>query len=232
MYVCKQQMSAILCLAIYPLIRLDQQRRPNMARKTKAEAEATRQHLLDAAEQVFFENGVSGTSLDQIARRAGVTRGAVYWHFANKVSLLEALIQRVRLPLQQMLDELSGNCQESRPLDSLKRTLKEALLRCETPHMQRVYTIIIFRCEFFDQLSDECREHEYTEEANRIFTTQFSRAQKLGQLREGVCPQQAANTLYHFLNGLLRDWLLSHEPYSISETGGSMIDLLLNSFSA
>lgn len=209
-----------------------QQRRLSMARKTKAEAEATRQHLLDAAEQVFFEKGVSGTSLDQIARRAGVTRGAVYWHFSNKVSLLEALIQRVRLPLQQMLDELAGSCQESYPLESLKTTLTEALVRCESPRMRRIYTIIIFRCEFFDQLSDECREHEYTEEATQIFTTQFSRAQKLGQLREGVCPKQAANILYHFLHGLLRDWLLSPELYSIADTGSGMIDLLLDGFRA
>lgn len=199
-----------------------------MTRKTKAEAEATRQHLLDAAEHVFFENGVSGTSLEQIARRAGVTRGAVYWHFDNKVALLEALIQSVRLPLMQMLDELASSCADTRPLESLKRALKQALVRCETPRMRRIHTIIVFRCEFFDQLSHEYRGSEYSEMANRVFATRFEHADNLGQLRKDVCPHLAAGMLNHLLSGLLRDWLLASEPYSISETGGRMIDLLLD----
>jgi len=48
-----------------------------MARKKKADAETTRQNLLDAAEVLFFEKGVSGTSLEEIAKAAGVTRGAL-----------------------------------------------------------------------------------------------------------------------------------------------------------
>ena len=52
-----------------------------MARRTKAEADETRTKLLDAAEEVFFEKGVSRTSLGDIAQRAGATRGAVSWHF-------------------------------------------------------------------------------------------------------------------------------------------------------
>ena len=49
-----------------------------MVRKTKEEAQETRSAILDAAELVFKENGVSRTSLAEIATAAGVTRGAVY----------------------------------------------------------------------------------------------------------------------------------------------------------
>jgi len=48
-----------------------------MARRTKAEAAATREALIDAAEEMFMEHGVARTSLEQIARHAGMTRGAV-----------------------------------------------------------------------------------------------------------------------------------------------------------
>ncbi|MBA4253114.1 MAG: TetR family transcriptional regulator, partial [Comamonadaceae bacterium] len=51
-----------------------------MPRKTKAEAELTRQRLLDAAELLFLERGVSRTPLHEIAAAAGATRGAIYWH--------------------------------------------------------------------------------------------------------------------------------------------------------
>lgn len=49
-----------------------------MARKTKQQAEETRQEILDAAIKTFSERGVSATSLADIAKSAGVTRGAIY----------------------------------------------------------------------------------------------------------------------------------------------------------
>ena len=54
-----------------------------MVRRTKEAAAITREQLLDAAERVFRERGVAGSSLAQIAAEAGVTRGAVYWHFRD-----------------------------------------------------------------------------------------------------------------------------------------------------
>ena len=60
---------------------------PIFMRKTKAEAQKTREQLLQSALDTFLENGVSRTSLAAIARNAGVTRGALYWHFKNKEDL-------------------------------------------------------------------------------------------------------------------------------------------------
>lgn len=60
-------------------------------RRSKAEAEKTRQRILASALVLFDEQGYAQTSLSEIARHAGVTRGAVYGHFANKEALLGAL---------------------------------------------------------------------------------------------------------------------------------------------
>ena len=65
-----------------------------MARRTKEDAEATRNALLDAAERVFYDKGVSRASLDDIAREAGTTRGAIYWHFKDKADLFNAMMER------------------------------------------------------------------------------------------------------------------------------------------
>ena len=70
-----------------------------MARRTKEDAEATRNKLLDAAAEVFFVKGVAGASLSEVAQAAGLTRGAIYWHFKDKVDLFDALMQRTTLPL-------------------------------------------------------------------------------------------------------------------------------------
>lgn len=58
-------------------------------RKTKEDAELTKQNLLEAAFHLFLENGYDRTSLEQICQLAQVTRGAAYWHFKNKYEIFE-----------------------------------------------------------------------------------------------------------------------------------------------
>lgn len=62
-------------------------------RRTKSEAEQTRNDILEAALTLFDEQGYPQTTLSSIARKAGVTRGAIYWHFENKDEILIALAQ-------------------------------------------------------------------------------------------------------------------------------------------
>lgn len=66
-----------------------------MAKRTKKEAQATRENVLKGALDIFSEKGYSHTTFSDIARRIGMTRGAVYWHFDNKPALLAALIEYV-----------------------------------------------------------------------------------------------------------------------------------------
>ena len=63
-----------------------------MARKTKKEAQKTRQQILDAALKIFSEKGYSKTTFVDIANEIGLTKGAVYWHFKTKPELLAAMI--------------------------------------------------------------------------------------------------------------------------------------------
>jgi AcrR family transcriptional regulator len=57
-------------------------------------AEATYEALLDSAATCFFESGFAATSLDQVAQRARVTKGAIYHHFASKRDLFMAVLER------------------------------------------------------------------------------------------------------------------------------------------
>jgi AcrR family transcriptional regulator len=64
-------------------------------RLTREERRAlTRTRLLDSAEEVFAERGFHGTSLEEVAERAGYTRGAVYWNFSDKDELFAGVIER------------------------------------------------------------------------------------------------------------------------------------------
>lgn len=69
------------------------------------QADETRQRLLEAAGRVFVETSVASATLEAIVRTAGLTRGALYWHFDGKSSLLQALLLSRRLPLEQLASE-------------------------------------------------------------------------------------------------------------------------------
>lgn len=64
-----------------------------MVRKTKEEAEQTKQAIIDASLKVFCTKGYSRTTFDDIAASINLTKGAVYWHFKNKAELLTEMIR-------------------------------------------------------------------------------------------------------------------------------------------
>ncbi|MBO6281553.1 MAG: TetR/AcrR family transcriptional regulator [Alphaproteobacteria bacterium] len=61
-------------------------------RRTKEDAEQTRQSILASARDIFYEKGYSKTTFDEIAKRINLTKGAVYWYFRNKPDIVAALI--------------------------------------------------------------------------------------------------------------------------------------------
>ena len=99
-----------------------------MARRTKEDAAETRSRLLDAAELLFHEKGVSRTSLNDIALAAGATRGAIYWHFQDKADLFNAMMERVTLPLESSLCR-AGTQASADPLEGVCGGMLHAL-RC------------------------------------------------------------------------------------------------------
>lgn len=79
-----------------------------MAKKTRKDALITRDQILNAAEQLFTEEGVGNTSLQKIALAAGVTRGAIYWHFEDKAAVLQALLDRASMPVDEIIARVVG----------------------------------------------------------------------------------------------------------------------------
>lgn len=124
-----------------------------MVRKTKADAEQTRQLLIAAAREMFHRCGVSRTSLEKIAVQAGVTRGAVYWHFANKAELFFA----VREENQQMLENavaLLNDPMIDDPLDAIERSLQEFFaILASNVLVQQTFEIMSLRCEYVDEFA-------------------------------------------------------------------------------
>lgn len=198
-----------------------------MARRTKAEAAATREALLDAAEEVFLEKGVARTSLEQIARHAGMTRGAVYWHFKNKADLFRALLERVRMPFEELVEEIDDPGLAEAPLEAVRLACRQGFTRLERPRYRRVHAILIHHCEVFGDIDPLAMQNELAEEALGALLKYFTAAARLGQLQPDTSPELAARLMQAALSGLFHDWLRNHERFSIRERGMELVDGLL-----
>nr|WP_106420531.1 TetR family transcriptional regulator [Salinicola tamaricis] len=195
-----------------------------MPKRTKAEAEATREALLDAAEIVFLERGVSRASLEQIARQAGMTRGAVYWHFKNKSDLFHAMLDRVKMPLRQLLDDVEDPERPHAPLTSLRLACLHALERLQRPRSQRVHTILFHRCESSGDIDMLGLQSQLAQECYDTMVERLEQAQRDGALGKDVAPEIACRMLMSMFGGLMHDWLRDPTQYPLAEIGTRMIE--------
>lgn len=92
-------------------------------RRTKEDAEETRQKLLHSALEVFGEKGFAATRLSEIAAAAGVTRGAIYWHFKNKEELFLELVRSRINPFIQVVEGILDR--GLNPMNTLKAIVSE-----------------------------------------------------------------------------------------------------------
>lgn len=196
-----------------------------MVRKTKEEAQETRNAILDAAERVFQEHGVSHTSLAEIAAAAGVTRGAIYWHFKNKADLFDAMIQRVFDPMEAKLAELQAHDSEN-PLGALRDLAVYFLERVAAePQYLRVLEISWHKCEYVGEMATIRDNH--LECGNRYLSLNedaIALARERGFLPPRVDPRQAAVGLMAVIDGLVVNWTLDHTLFPLAEYGTTAID--------
>lgn len=79
-----------------------------MGRKTVEESEQTRLKLMEAGTRMFAQHGFAYSTLDDIAQCAGLSRGAVYWHFRGKDDLLRSILNAAVLPLERFFVASNG----------------------------------------------------------------------------------------------------------------------------
>ncbi len=193
-----------------------------MARKTKAEAEATRESILDAAEHVFYDQGVAKTSLEQIACAAGVTRGAIYWHFRNKQDLFEAMLSRVSVPLTARLDALQGR---HSGLADLRQVCIYSLRQlASSGHHFRVFAILFLRTESDSGL--QAQAHLARHSVAQL-TRFFEQSALAGRLHPGLTPDLAANAVHSYFVGLYYEWLRDPQSFDLYERAPTLVDVIL-----
>lgn len=198
-----------------------------MARKTPDEAAQTRQNIVEAARHLFYSKGVSATTLEHIARAAGVTRGAVYWHFADKAALVAALREQLVLSLVEHVDAIMLDEEVVDPLVGLEHGfLKMFTILEENEAVRETLDIWFSQGSFVQELAEASHEvvrchKEFIAKLQGVYQRAFDK----GLLRKGYIPQQLALDTDAFIVGLIRNWLLDACEVGVRQNVAGIIKL-------
>ena len=196
-----------------------------MVRRTKEDALATREAIMEAAALLFERQGVAGTTLQHIATAAGVTRGAIYWHFIDKSALFTALMERAKMPMETAMSVLDREDTDD-PLRDLRDCMVESLrITATDQQMRRMFDICTRKMEMVGEMSSMVER--LLDSHRRWMDRAESRVRigmRRGQVKPDVSPQAAALGLWCVMDGLIRIWLADPDAYDLLEAGRQLID--------
>lgn len=194
-----------------------------MPRRTKQEAEATREAILQAATQIFVEKGVSGAGLEEIAKAAGVTRGAVYWHFKNKIDIFKALYDKLYTPFaERVLEDLEHD--HPQPLTQLEQLCTRISIDLAADTQKHlILTIFFLRCDYSGEMEEIRRcQLERKGKSVQMFSEYFKRARAKGHLNADADPHVLTLALVSYLTGLTYEHLRNPEVFDLARYAPQM----------
>jgi TetR/AcrR family acrAB operon transcriptional repressor len=200
-----------------------------MVRRTKEEAQETRSQILEAAEKAFYERGVARTTLADIATLAGVTRGAIYWHFSNKADLVQAMLDSLHEPLDEMA-KASESEDEADPLGCMRKLLIHLFHQVALdPKTRRINEILFHKCEFTDEMCDMRRQRQVASlDCNDRIGLALSNAVRKGQLPADLNTARASICLHAYIDGILGQWLLIPDSFALCKEAEQLVDAVLD----
>ncbi len=201
-------------------------------RRTKEEAAITREQLLKKALAAFSKKGYSATTLEDIAREAEVTRGAIYWHFGSKAELYNTLIReysdRGNVIIQQAASE-GGTL-----LEILRRVFVRQLQAIEdNSDLRALMELYLFKTGLVPEL-EEGRKQQIESGIGLIEMVASIMAQGVeqGLLRSDMEPKEMARAYLAFQNGVTQLWLTAPDQFSLKASAESFAEILMTGLQA
>ena len=197
-------------------------------RRTKAEAAVTKETLFKAGLSVFSRKGYTATTLEDIAREAGVTRGAIYWHFGSKAELYNALLNEYASrsgPLVQAAIAEGGSL-----VDVLRRVYTRLLVAVATDDALRAaIEISLFKAERSPELQPN-------QAIGRALLGSLGAAMRQGiasgELRGDLDPDEMARAFLASNNGAISLWLTTPAAFSLEASAPALAEIFISGIRA
>lgn len=192
-------------------------------RRTKEDAEITRQKILKTAIKVFNKNGFTATKLEDIAKKAGVTRGAIYHHFENKKELFTDICVQNRNKMMSMIEDIYG--EKLNPLQKLKMGLNELINKLENDKEFRDTEELMLKTDINNELTRaQIKDSGLDDEICKLRMV-LENAQKVDQLNDKFSVDQIALSVVTFYYGMVSLWIVNPPDIDIRSNSRGLIDL-------
>lgn len=197
-------------------------------RRTKEEAAVTRATLLKTALSVFSAKGYAAATLDDVAKAAKVTRGAIYWHFKSKADLYNTLVQefsaRGAAVVQQAVAE-GGTL-----FEILRRVfVRQCALIEEDKEARAVMELALFKTGLEPELQPgRKRQLEASTALVAGLTDVMQQGIAQGVLRNDIDPTDMARAFLALENGAIQLWLTLPRSFSLKASVESFADILIS----
>lgn len=198
-----------------------------MAKKTKADALKTRQHLIETAIVQFALRGVSNTTLNDIADAARVTRGAIYWHFENKTQLFNEVWAQQPALRELIQDKLLVHDAES-PLEQLREQLIVGLQYiAEIPRQQALLQILFHKCEFNEEMISEQEIREKMGFNLHTLRQTLQKSMAKGEIANQLDLDVMVIVIYGAFSDIVKNWLINPTGYNLYQQAPVLVDNVL-----
>jgi len=199
-------------------------------RKTKEEAENTREDLLKAAALVFSDKGVARSTLAEIAKAAGVTRGAIYWHFENKAEIFDALHDRMHQPFMDTLIEALKD-RDTDPLNQLcDLWIKIFCELGEDEHRKQGLILFMGKTDYSGELEAYKDKHlKKFEESMQLFRDYFKAMKEMGKLPNALDHELIIEGMFCYMKGILLEFLDNPEKFDLQNKIPTLIQWFFKS---
>jgi TetR/AcrR family transcriptional regulator, acrAB operon repressor len=155
-----------------------------------------------------------------------VTRGAVYWHFKDKAELFDAMMHRVVLPAEDLL-ERADCCGGGGTLELLRKATVDVLVRTASDaRMQRIFEIAYHKCEYVGDARG-VRDRHIASQAECLKTIEqnFRACIASGELPASVDARVAAVGAMSLVSGIIANWVLDPASFALRKHAQTLVDI-------
>lgn len=182
-------------------------------RRTREDAEKTKQAILDAAIKVFNRRGVARATLAEVAKAAHVTRGAVYWHFKDKNDLFTCLYETMTRSLNVRPEDYASRTYAT--LAAFKEDIYRYFQSFETDHRFHMFMNVLYsRVEYIDELQPIIETEKGKQRAMvNAFEKALTALQSNGEINSQINCHRIALILYAVMDGIVDSWGIDDDLY-------------------
>ncbi len=202
-----------------------------MAKKSKEDAEMTYQSLLDSAVSLFLEKGIHNTTLQDIASNAGVTRGALYWHFKGKTDIMIGIMESVSTTLNNKFNERITELPDQNAGATFKKHIKRVFeLIVKDPRFGQSLKVILTNSDFTEHDTDFqkyiiCKKSDH----NKAFAVAIEKLIRQGEIKVNASPKHITQALQSYLLGLTDEHFAPESDVDLEKDGETLLDIFLDS---